>query len=310
MVKKYITVEYYSVAVKRSPGLPTIPFETLLSAVDKLPNGEPRNFVFQSSSPVRLEEYDEDEEFCSGNIVRIRMDGFPQKINIHRGGMEGLGLNEDDGLGEETAFLFHKPTQTLLLQYNRFGVTATQFETYFPAVLNKRALVNLTTIITNEAYQSFEKKHFRSKKLEIAVAPLRNSTLFEDSGDSTAKAIKRQAELLGAPQLNLIVSVGHEHKRGLNRENLSHFINTLLSIRSADQDSVSVLRILGANDIDEDLHSKRNVLIDFITDRLFDRQECILTERVFAYNNRKEALYNSWMANEEHILRTRAQVLV
>lgn len=305
MPTRVISIDYYDVSVQVPNGMPEVRFEQLIGAIARIAPGEARNFDF-TTAPVRLEEYYEDNYFCEGNMVRIRMDGLPQKVNIHLGGMQPLGLDDDDGLGEEVAFLYHKPTQTMLLQRNRHGMNLTQLQTYIEAKSGLRAIVHFRQVVTNEVVRRMNHK-FRPKKLVIQVAPLRNMELFAECPDDTVRALKDHATLLDSPSLEITFSISHNRNARLNWGNARMLIDSLRGIRAADEDTVNVLKAVG--DDEEDEYQAKNIILDFITDRMFDSQECTSKGRIFLYADRQIVLRRSWEKHESDILQTRAALV-
>ena len=306
MPVRNITIDYYDVSVTFSDGLPAITLESMLAAIAAIPAGEGRNFDF-TTAPVRLEEYSEDAVVCEGNMVRIRMDELPEVVNLHMGGKQPLGLNDDDGLGEQVAFLYHKATQILLYQRNIHGVPMQNFRTYVETKSGLRGAIVPRVILTNEAMRLLAHNDIRPKKLEIQVAPLRNMQLFDDCGDDTVTALKQHAQLLASPSLDITFSISRQRNANLQWESAKHLINSLLSLRAADPQTVTKLRLLAQEEEGE--CEARNVLLDFITDRLYDQQTCTSVGRVLTYNDRRAVLRRSWTEHEEAILRTRlAQV--
>lgn len=84
--------------------------------------------------PIWLYEFNEDHSFIDGNLICNRMDDLPMKANL-LGEIEDLGFNDDEGIGEQTAFLYHKATCILLLQSVSGGVTVGRFANYFQQLL-------------------------------------------------------------------------------------------------------------------------------------------------------------------------------
>jgi len=65
-----------------------------------------------------------------GLFIKVRMDGIPPKTNIKTGEKHAIELDDDEGLGEDTVFIFDPSLNVLVLQRNRIGVTSSQFARY------------------------------------------------------------------------------------------------------------------------------------------------------------------------------------
>src|SRR5580704_9270886 len=104
------------------------PFEDLVQLVEESPRDDGRNLEI-GPDPARLQESGIWNHCHEGEMVRIRMDMLPRKASLD-GALEDLDFEDDEGLGEETAFLYHPPTQVLALQRNRSGVSASGLAWY------------------------------------------------------------------------------------------------------------------------------------------------------------------------------------
>jgi hypothetical protein len=104
-------------------------FEQLIEQVDATPPDDNRNLEV-GTNPARLQVSGVWNQCREGEMVRIRMDTLPRKASLD-GALEDLDFGDDEGLGEETAFLYHPPTRILAIQRNRTGVSASSLVWYF-----------------------------------------------------------------------------------------------------------------------------------------------------------------------------------
>lgn len=110
-------------------GQPDFRFEQALEAVRDRPDDESRN-VKLGHQVTRVAELDVAHGLWYGDMWRIRMDALPMIADL-KGSSKLLDLADDEGVGEETAFLFHPPSQILVLQSTRSGVSPRGFAHYF-----------------------------------------------------------------------------------------------------------------------------------------------------------------------------------
>lgn len=65
-----------------------------------------------------------------GNLVKIRETNLPRRAK-RSGVLTDFSLEDDEGMGEEAAFLYHHATNILLMQRNRTATTITRLLEYF-----------------------------------------------------------------------------------------------------------------------------------------------------------------------------------
>ncbi len=99
------------------------------------------------------------------------MDTLPRKSNVETGQLTLLDLDDDEGLGEETAFLYDPATHCLTIQRNRFGVSANAFATYCTEIGAFESALNLEPIISADAIARLQ-EFDRVNRLTIKVAGL------------------------------------------------------------------------------------------------------------------------------------------
>ena len=83
-------------------------FESVLNAVNVSPKDDARNAI-RNDCPFRLQEARQTGDYWKGEMIRIRMDQLPIKAKLS-GDISSIDLEDDEGIGEETAFLYHVPT--------------------------------------------------------------------------------------------------------------------------------------------------------------------------------------------------------
>jgi hypothetical protein len=124
-MSKKINVDFYRVEIL---GNNSDKFENIIKSVGSSANDASRTIDI-NHSPTRLQEFGEYPNFCDGNMMRIRMDEIPSLASVD-GDIAPITFDDDEGLGEETAFLYQIPTRVLMLQRNKFGVSASSFTKY------------------------------------------------------------------------------------------------------------------------------------------------------------------------------------
>ena len=101
----------------------------VIKNVSESANNENRNISI-NGKPIRLQTAALEGSFWVGDMVKIRMDGIPPKTRLN-GEQADIDLDEDEGLGEETAFVYDPATKILCIQRNRYAVSAQGLARYF-----------------------------------------------------------------------------------------------------------------------------------------------------------------------------------
>jgi len=113
-------------------------FERILEIGRGLPDDESRT-IDRPDGPVRLQFARRSVNCWQGELIRIRLGEEPKKANL-RGKVEPIAFGEDEGLGEETAFLYDPELQMVAYHEHRGGVSLTNAARYFKAVGKVRSI--------------------------------------------------------------------------------------------------------------------------------------------------------------------------
>jgi hypothetical protein len=99
-----VNIDFYRVEM---PDGCTTTFESVVDSVHDSPDDPTRNVDIRGH-PVRLQVAHFGTEYVEGDMLLIQMHALPPKANL-AGEVESLQLASDEGLGNETAFLYHPP---------------------------------------------------------------------------------------------------------------------------------------------------------------------------------------------------------
>ena len=180
-------------------------FESVLNAVNVSPNDHTRNAI-RNACPFRLQEAWQTEDCWKGEMIRIRMDQLPIKAKLS-GDVSSIDLEDDEGIGEETAFLYHVPTRVLTIQRNRYGVSAGVFAWYFEKKGSVES-IELQPILQKDGLQRLANiKDVR--KLSLNIAGTENMAVFKDSGKSVESMLSL-IDQCKSPNLTLTFSMGKQ----------------------------------------------------------------------------------------------------
>ncbi len=271
-------IDFYAVEM---PGTTT--FGSLLSKADNLPNDKRRTFQIDGV-PYRLLNLTHSGRLWHGNIVRIRMNDIPLKVKLS-GATSDVDIEDDEGLGEENAFIFDAGIGVLVFQRNRFGAGADKFARYFEHVGKLAAPIVFAPIMRKHLINKLATLR-TARYLYVRFAGVRNPRLLTGDGISASDAV----ELLGdtAPVVDIKVSMGRKHgslalgpvkdvikrlyKWATNHTPGTQEIESLKISGTFDEDSEETLNLL-----DYRIHDKEDVQVDAHTRRLLysDRKPAI-----------------------------------
>jgi Family of unknown function (DUF6731) len=99
---------------------------------------------------VRLQESEFGHGLWEFEMLHIRMDGIPAKASLD-GAIEVFDLDDDEGIGEESAFVYHVGTKTLVVQRNKFGVSSGTLGRYFEKLLCIQDKIEIDPLIQEGA---------------------------------------------------------------------------------------------------------------------------------------------------------------
>jgi hypothetical protein len=126
---KTIKIDFFKVTM---PDDAAVTFEAHLDAIQQIPLQDDARTRSLRGDPVRLQQLHHRAGCVEGDMVRTRMDSLPEKSNVDTGELTPLDLREEEGLGEETAFLYDPPSRCLAIQRNRYSVSASALATMEP----------------------------------------------------------------------------------------------------------------------------------------------------------------------------------
>ena len=258
----------------------------LLESVYRMPV-ERRN-VEIDSYPLRIENMakfsDNGKTLYEGDFIKVRMDNLPV-IASKQSGVEDIGLTENQGIGEETAFLCSPADGLLLLQRNRHGASYARVMRYLNAMSDESHSVILSIMLKGTALERLERAS-ELHSVEVSLAPL-VSRRDVSYGDSVNRVLETMNDLRGR-RAAFKISIGRQRSASLLKTKVKGMVNKLLRVRSDCESCVKAVKLSGR---DED----GAMMIDFIKDRMrFSDKLNSGTERHLSYELRKEFLRAVW----------------
>jgi hypothetical protein len=185
-------------------------FSSILETISPLPLE--KRVVEVNDIPFKLERLSRLGPFWEGEAIKVRTDSSPGKTRLDKEGVEDV-LDEDEYIGEETAFLYHEATNIVVLQRNGYGVSSSALAD----ALRKAAQIDVALILShcleNDTAVRLDRfQDIRTIQLEIARV---DESVLRGLGLS-AQAIAKILRDSGAQLLNVEMKMGRERNGGLS----------------------------------------------------------------------------------------------
>lgn len=283
-----IKVDFYRVSVP--DGSP--PMEALIRNVQALPEDSDDRVVSIRERPLRLQHAGMSLQRMEGELMRIDMDEIPRK-GKRTGEAQEIDLEDDEGIAEDTAFLFWPQRDILLLERNRRAVTGNAFARYFEKTNNLAGPIILEPVIRAHGLRQLNNTRV-ARKILIKIAPLDNPEVFRES-DTSTKQLATLARRFGSPHMTMELSMGHS--KGFLAEGWKGLIRDLRAVWSQDSTSIEKLVINGRTDDDE------KTVFDLLKYRMeyIEEAEPYAGRRV-SYSDRKDVLRRALEMERQNLL--------
>jgi hypothetical protein len=295
-------IRFYKIEMPECLEIP-IDFEALLLATMNLP--EPERTVSIKGFPIRLltlksvENY-RGNQVIEGEIIRIRMKGLSVVAGVDSG-VEDLEIDQDKGLGTETAFLYHPKTETLVLHNVQNGVSISAFLAYFESINNSKIQafsgdISADPIINRETMASFKKIN-EFKSVRFKVAKVENEDFIREISSSQKELISALTQY-NAYFVETEVKVGIKRSNKLDGGECTRTVMDLLQLHSRQNESVETIKITGKS-VDDEKIEIVNLLADLIKEEIRYNKDDL---RNIPYQMRRDAVRKAWTKRKDEII--------
>lgn len=253
--------------------------------------GNNRNCDFYGN-PIRLQEMhlsDEHQGLIIGDMVKIRLDDFPPKTKIN-GEQEDVELDDDEGFGESTAFIFDSNINVLIMQRNRTAVTESGFAKYFTEKGRTSSAILLNPILKDNALERIENLS-EYRKFEITLSDTNSLSGQAKIGHTLSKMVD-YSNIFNGQKVSIIVSMGH--KRG-SLTNIKTLARNLIELSSNCYGNVEKVQISGKEGSGDPIE-----IIDLLEFKVMDSKSIeIVRNYEESRKIRQNALLASYRDNKE-----------
>ena len=257
MTQKNLSVNYFKI-------IPIINEEEYIIAQNKITNAfelpEDREYenISQTYGEVGLfgkRKYKNDYIF--GTFAFTQTENIPPKQNKASKITENLELEEDDGLGYQTSFIFDKQTNIIAIVNRRPGVNVTSIENFLRLNFDL-PVFRFERITYKSSLDNFLRTtSFRKLKVKIAN-PTEITPLLDNKGLAVTEFSKLIKEF-GANKISFEVTTSVKESLPINP--VRNMVNNLLRVTTGN---IQSLEVVGN---DEDVEEK---VFDFISNRISD----------------------------------------
>lgn len=288
-MKKTLKVYFYKVVMPKESGLK---FEELLQlAASRVADDRTRII---NNAPVFLCEIQQRPPFWHGDMVRLRMSNIPVKGST-RGNVSDIDLEADEGIGEQTAFLYHSKISVLALENNRSGVSDSAFGKYFQEIGDFSDEISVLPALQPDAYARVQKMG-AIQKLIIRVANVEDLSVIAGSDPAITEMIKL-SQVYDAREVEVSLINNSLKSGALSRDGVLGTVKKLLKI-SEQYKQVKKLTVEGGDE-EDDIRP-----VDLLLDRL---QDIVPIDpggaRTLSYFIRREAVRKAWESRQGDITR-------
>ncbi len=223
-----LKLDYYNVTIPDS----SLDFSDALDSIRSISRDSEDRLVRDGENVHWMHRLESDGRYYKGDLIRIDMEQGITKAEI-LGSLEPVEVDEGEGIGYRTAFLYDPQLTTLVLQVNRRGLTASRFAQFFNVYNDASEDVELLPYIRQDGMDrldSLEKAHVFS----IKIGNTGSSESLQDSGHSTRQKIEGLAEQVEAPRMEIRFSCGRKWRS--KELSLSQIRDSIGEFISSDQE--------------------------------------------------------------------------
>lgn len=290
---RVLNVDFYKITISEDKNANN-DFELILEKVKNMPPKDRLREV--RTSPIFLHSIDCGWNECwEGNIIRLRMNILPIKGNFS-GDIVDIDLADDEGIGEETAFIYNPETRILALQSNQHGLSLMNFARYFELIINCSDVIYLDPVLQVNAFERLEKID-KVSKINFRVAEVENMNLFPVEQHGVKKVLEL-SEYLQAPTMNIEISRGRGKENSFSVKKAKEMIKSLSRLNQNQQKSVKTLRISGSSSENEKIY------VDLLKDKMRERVNIKDPSKLrnIPYSEKKSALREAWNRRKDEII--------
>jgi hypothetical protein len=250
-------IDFYQVEL---PGSFTGVFKDVCEKVSSLV-GQARNLRVGDAF-VRLHKIYFDNGLIEGDLVRLRMDVVPVRGHI-KGNLDPFDLADEEGVAEQTAFLFDPKTNIVLLQRHRSGVGPSTFARYFQDKGDVDDVIVMLPVMKGEILERLA-RYQEVRRIQAAVAkPLEPARVAGTSSTASIGSFFHVMDTLKAPRMNFEFSVPR-NSDGLSLAAAKDLVRSIFRLNQAGGGDAHAIKLVITGRNEDDDYEPLNLLKDKI----------------------------------------------
>ena len=225
-MEKTVTLRFYDVR-RASADRPQM--ADLLDLIGNKPMAEREKRITVEDILVRLENYESNDDFCSGQFIRSQSGNLPGRMLPEQ--TDSLPFAEP--LGHGIAFRYRKRDGLLAIEYNPRILSPSRVLEYLYAH-EARAEYTIRPRFRDDAWARFEALPVR--KVEVAIAGHPNAGDIDNEESAIWHDVARIKERYGADTVRIQVAMGH--RKGALSEGVKAFAREAFRRNDAGEDEL------------------------------------------------------------------------
>lgn len=283
-------IDFYTVEVpENSP-----PFESMVEADSKTPDNDSRTIEVRGHN-VRLQRATTRRGVVEADMLRIQMSQLPSKAKLS-GAVSSLNLDEDEGIGNETCFLYHPATKVMAIQRNKSGVTARMLAEYFQQKNGLTSPIELSSVIQKDALDRLSRMQ-ETRKIRIRMAGVTNPDFFKGRADTAVGEMLNIMKFMDAPTANVELSMGRQ-PGSLSVARVVKMAREMLGMADrGDVGESSSMDVFGT--FDDDTQERFDVLSYRMVEEVVIKED--RRRRAYASKSRRDELFRVWEKRKDEL---------
>lgn len=266
-----------------------MPFERILETGQALPDDDHRTMA-RPDGPIRLQFARPSTNAWTGELIRIRLGEQAKKADT-KGHVEPIPFGDDEGLGEETAFLYDPELRIIVYHERKGGVSLTNAARYFRAVGKVRS-VEFQPIPKPELQERLRRMKV-VREFIVHLAGVNTGQSYRGLGHS-ALSLFGTADEFNATEAKFQLSVG----KGNSLQRAKETLEELMHPDSGAKEHVSRIILIGS-DAEDDTHEE---VIDLLDDRLVVPMTVEVKDGGLTNSQRHGAVVDAWLAHRDSLV--------
>ena len=233
------------------------------------------------------------DDLVYGLVVKIRMRDVPVLARLD-GYVGDLPLRPDEGVGEETSFLYSARHNILAMQRNGHGTRASTFLAYLEYITRVEPL-ELQAVLGEDAMRTLRRMTV-IRRFEVRLANRESPEDLRGRGLSIDRMIDLLSHFAAARIDVSLGMTGEPRFKTMNIGNVLDAALSLLRLRSEDDRRVTRLRVLGKSEENEPLE-----VLDLIENRMREEVPVERDGRRITPAVCRDALTKAFMARRDEL---------